>query len=166
MYFVYSGMVRLPVSGSGEFKDYNSDDEGSSSVSERLVSSRIIGEVQFAKALEGPVHKSASSWSGVMNSQRDKKFKQDEVSHSTTTTNTVTPAATPMSRFVVGASGASILRISTQKLLRLMENDQELSMSIQRLVLVCLQEKLSRALRNGGLVIQSSTRVVNKIFLE
>ena len=130
------------------------------------MSSRIIGEVQFAKALEGPVYKSASSWSGVMNSMRDKKFKQDEVSHSTTTTNTVTPAATPMSRFVVGASGASILRISTQKLLRLMENDQELSMSIQRLVLVCLQEKLSRALRNGGLVIQSSTRVVNKIFLE
>ena len=166
MYFVYSGMVRLPVSGSGEFKDCISDDEGSSSVSERLVSSRIIGEVQFAKALEGPVYKSASSWSGVMNSMRDKKFKRDEVSHSTTTTNTVTPAATPMSRIVVGANGASILRISTQKLLRLMENDQELSMSIQRLVLVCLQEKLSRALRNGGLVIQSSTRVVNKIFLE
>lgn len=162
LYFLYSGMVTLPVSGSGEFKDYNSDDEDSSSVSDRLVSRRIIGEVQFAKALEGPVYKSASSWSGVMNSMRDKKFKQDEVSHSTTTTNTVTPAAAPMSRFVVGASGASILRISMHKLLQLMENDQELSMSIQRLVLVCLQEKLSRTLRNGGLVIQSSTGVVNR----
>ena len=164
MYFVYSGMVRLPVSGSGEFKDYNSDDEDSSSVSDRLVSSRIIGEVQFAKALEGPVYKSALSWSGVMNSMRDKKFKQDEVSHYTTTTNTVTPAATPMSRIVVGANGASILRISTQKLLRLMENDQELSMSIQRLVSVCMQEKLSRTIRNGGLVIQSSHMLSTRSF--
>jgi hypothetical protein len=155
MYFVYSGKVTLPVSGSGEFKDYNSDDEGSSSVPERLGSSRIIGEVQFAKALEEPLYKSASSWSGMMNSTRDKKFKQDEVSHSATTTNIVTPAAASMSRFVVGASGASILRISTHKLLRLMENDQELSTSIQRLVLSCMQEKLSRTLRNGGLVIQS-----------
>lgn len=156
MYFVYSGKVTLPVSGSGEFKDYNSDDEGSSSLSERLASSRIIGEAQFAKALEEPLYKSASSWSGMMNSMRGKKFKQDEVSHSATTTNIVTPAAASMSRFVVGASGASILRISTHKLLRLMENDQELSTSIQRLVLSCMQEKLSRTLRNGGLVIQSS----------
>lgn len=54
MYFVYSGKVTLPVSGSGEFKDYNGDDKGSLSVSERLASSQIIGEVQFAKELEGP----------------------------------------------------------------------------------------------------------------
>jgi hypothetical protein len=44
-----------------------------------------------------------------------------------------------------------VLRIFTPKLLKLMENDDELSITIQRLVLLCMQKKLSSALRDVGL---------------
>lgn len=144
MYFLYSGEATMPVFGACA-KDTVSDMESacdSLEESERLVSSRIIGDVQFAKALEASVYKTAVSKS-------EKKSKAVEDTSST--------AAAPMSRFVVGPNGAAVLRISTHKLLKLMKNDTELSTSIQRLVLLCMQEKLSRTLRDGGLVIQSSS---------
>ncbi|MFM7241781.1 MAG: hypothetical protein ACKO3A_06770 [Opitutia bacterium] len=140
MYFLYSGEATMPVPGACA-KDTESACD-SLEESERLVSSRIIGEVQFAKALEASVYKTAVSKS-------EKKSKAVEDTSST--------ATAPMSRFVVGPNGAAVLRISTHKLLKLMKNDTELSSSIQRLVLLCMQEKLSRTLRDGRLVIQSSS---------
>lgn len=154
MYFLYSGEVTMSVSGPAEFKD--SIDDCDSSVC--LVSSRIIGDVQFVKALDESLYKSA------MNSKRDKKTDDED------TTSPTANVDTPESRFVIGANGAAVLRISTHKLLRLMKNDTELSTSIQRLVLLCMQEKLSRALRHEGLVIQSfsgaasSTRTPNRTY--
>ena len=132
MYFLYSGEATMSVpdggacavgGGGGGAVGASSDPEAPERL---LASSRIIGDVQFAKALEASVYKTAT-------------------------------AATGMSRFVVGQGGASVLRISTHKLLELMKNDNELSTSIQRLVLICMHEKLSSTLRGGGLVIQSGS---------
>jgi hypothetical protein len=118
-------------------------EDDSSEVSERLdVRSRIIGDLQFATRLEASVYKTSST-----NSKSDKKSK---------VTSTGAAPSLPVSRFVVGPNGATVLRISTHKLLKLMKNDSELSASIQRLVLIAMQEKLSRMLlQDGGLVIQS-----------
>ena len=54
-----------------------------------------------------------------------------------------------------------MLRISTHKLLELMKNDNELSTSIQRLVLICMQEKLSSTLRGVQSGSSSSTSTPN-----
>lgn len=152
MYFLYSGEATMSTSSSGASRTIKDDDvviaeggaceDDSSEVTERLdVGSRIIGDLQFATRLEASVYKTSST-----NSKSDKKSK---------VTSTAAPSL-PASRFVVGPNGATVLRISTHKLLKLMKNDSELSASIQRLVLIAMQEKLSRMLlQDGGLVIQS-----------
>ena len=147
MYFLYSGEATMSVpdggacavgGGGGGAEGASSDPEAPERL---LASSRIIGDVQFAKALEASVYKTATAANG-------KSDKKPDASSA---------ATDPMSRFVVGQGGASVLRISTHKLLELMKNDNELSTSIQRLVLICMQEKLSSTLRGGGLVIQSGS---------
>lgn len=153
MYFLYSGEATMSTSSSGASRTTKDDDvviaeggaceDDSSEVSERLdVRSRIIGDLQFATRLEASVYKTSST-----NSKSDKKSK---------ITSTGAAPSLPVSRFVVGPNGATVLRISTHKLLKLMKNDSELSASIQRLVLIAMQEKLSRMLlQDGGFVIQS-----------
>ena len=137
MYFLYSGEATMSASSGAAVVSAEGDD---SEVSERLdVSSRIIGDVQFATRLEASVYKSAST-----HGKSNKKSKG---------TSTAEP---PVSRFIVGPRGAAVLRMSTHKLLKLMKNDSELSASIQRLVLLSMQEKLNRTLQDGRLVIQSS----------
>jgi len=84
------------------------------------VSNMVFGDVQFAKTLET-----------FLNKNIKKKNKSSSVVGSS---------------FIVGPNGASMMRISTSKLLRLMKNDDELSSSVQRLVLQCMQEKLCRTL--------------------
>lgn len=147
MYFLYSGEATMSVpdggacavgGGGGGAEGASSDPEAPERL---LASSRIIGDVQFAKALEASVYKTATAANG-------KSDKKPDASSA---------ATDPMSRFVVGQGGASVLRISTHKLLELMKNDNELSTSIQRLVLICMHEKLSSTLRGGGLVIQSGS---------
>jgi hypothetical protein len=144
MYFLYSGEATMSVpdggacavgGGGGGAEGASSDPEAPERL---LASSRIIGDVQFAKALEATVYKTATAANGKSDKKPD-------------------ASSAPMSRFVVGQGGASVLRISTHKLLELMKNDNELSTSIQRLVLICMQEKLSSTLRGGGLVIQSGS---------
>jgi hypothetical protein len=144
MYFLYSGEATMSVpdggacavgGGGGGAEGASSDPEAPERL---LASSRIIGDVQFAKALEATVYKTATAANGKSDKKPD-------------------ASSAPMSRFVVGQGGASVLRISTHKLLELMKNDNELSTSIQRLVLICMQEKLSCTLRGGGLVIQSGS---------
>ena len=154
MYFLYSGEATMSVpdggacavgGGGGGAEGASCDPEAPERL---LASSRIIGDVQFAKALEASVYKTATAVNG----------KSDKKPRGTPAVEDASSAATdPMSRFVVGPSGAAVLRISTHKLLELMKNDTELSTSIQRLVLICMHEKLSSTLRGGGLVIQSGS---------
>jgi hypothetical protein len=153
MYFLYSGEAMMSTSSSSGALRTTKDDvnvgacDDPSEVTERLdVGSRIIGDVQFATRLEASVYKTSST-----NSKSDKKSKMGKSAN----TAAAFPSP-PVGRFVVGPNGAAVLRISTSKLLKLMRNDSELSASIQRLVLVSMQEKLSRTLlKNGGLVMQS-----------
>ena len=153
MYFLYSGEAMMSTSSSSGALRTTKDDvnvgacDDPSEVTERLdVGSRIIGDVQFATRLEASVYKTSST-----NSKSDKKSKMGKSAN----TAAAFPSP-PVGRFVVGPNGAAVLRISTSKLLKLMRNDSELSASIQRLVLMSMQEKLSRTLlQDGGLVIQS-----------
>ena len=156
MYFLYSGEATMSVPDggacAGEDATVGGGAEGAScdpEAPERLLaSSRIIGDVQFAKALEASVYKTATTVNGK-SVKKPRGMPAVEGASST--------ATDPMSRFVIGPSGAAVLRISAHKLLELMKNDTELSTSIQRLVLICMQEKLSSTLRGGGLVIQSGS---------
>jgi len=143
MYFLYSGEAAIPTAtasrnNTGNNKNNNSVDAAKSignsdhiiSDGEPLyVSNMVFGDVQFAKMLETYLHKNTK-----------KKSK------STENTTSAHPTISAGSSFIVGPNGASMMRISTSKLLRLMKNDNELSSSVQQLVLQCMQEKLSRTL--------------------
>ncbi|KAL9187753.1 hypothetical protein ACHAXT_006131 [Thalassiosira profunda] len=85
---------------------------------------RVFGDVQFAKALESSAKTKTKS--------KSKSGKKEATASSSAKT------------VAIGPSGASMLRMSTSKVLELMENDNELSSSVQRLVLLCMQERLSR----------------------
>jgi hypothetical protein len=136
IYFLYSGDVTTPVTSN---KTGTSNDVvgGADITHTSCVSDRIFGDIQFAKVLETSVYNRARK-----NIKSDRKSRNQE--------NSSSREASPSS-CVVGSNGASVLRIFTPKLLKLMENDDELSITIQRLVLLCMQKKLSSALRDVGL---------------
>jgi len=115
IYWLYSG----ETSSSIPTEDCR---ECTSSKSSSL-SSRIFGEVHFAIKLQESL---------------SKKNKEKKVE----STKMVPEGST--SSLTAGEGGAVLLRISTSKLLELMSDDNELSLSVQRLVLLCMQEKLSR----------------------
>ena len=143
MYFLYSGDITSQVTA-------NKNEESVSDVSisndaELGVSNRVFGVLQFASALETSVYKKTTK-----SSKSDKKSRSQVVAP--LEGNSTTVAA---SSFVVGSKGASMLRISKDKITKLMKNDNELTSSIQRLVSLFMQEKLSRYLREGN-VGQSS----------
>ena len=136
IYFLYSGDVTTPVTSN---KTGTSNDVvgGADITHTSCVSDRIFGDIQFAKVLETSVYNRARK-----NIKSDRKSRNQE--------NSSSQEASPSS-CVVRSNGASVLRIFTPKLLKLMENDDELSITIQRLVLLCMQKKLSSALRDVGL---------------
>lgn len=142
MYFLYSGEATIQLSGKNVNSISNTESNYNFSNAELGVSNRIFGDVQFAKALESSVYKKTTK-----SSKSDKKSK----SHVTEGNSTSSTA----SSFIVGPKGASMLRISTDKMIKLMKNDLELTSSIQRLVSLCMQEKLSRFLQEGN-IVQSS----------
>lgn len=150
MYFLYSGEATTQlaaVTGNNEdTSDTTSNPESNSNDAELGVSNRIFGDVQFASALESLVYKKTTK-----SSKSDKKAQSQVVVPDGNST------AVAESRFVVGSQGASMLRISTDKIIKLMKNDNELTSSIQRLVSVSMQEKLSRFLREGNVVQSSNT---------
>jgi hypothetical protein len=150
MYFLYSGEATTQlaaVTGNNEdTSDTTSNPESNSNDTELGVSNRIFGDVQFASALESLVYKKTTK-----SSKSDKKAQSQVVVPDGNST------AVAESRFVVGSQGASMLRISTDKIIKLMKNDNELTSSIQRLVSVSMQEKLSRFLREGNVVQSSNT---------
>mmetsp|Transcript_3504 Transcript_3504/g.5920 ORF Transcript_3504/g.5920 Transcript_3504/m.5920 type:complete len:358 (+) Transcript_3504:144-1217(+) len=109
---------------SGETSSSNGDCNSTSN----SISSRIFGEVQFAKKLQEPLHTAFKKKSKV------KKVESTEVA-----------PESKQRKIYVGQDGAVLLRISTSKLLELMNDDDELTTSVQRLVLLCMQEKLTRS---------------------
>jgi hypothetical protein len=102
-------------------------------------SHRMFGEVHFAKALEvfRFQHKTKNS----------KSNKVKEVQESATAVSETLTA---------GASGSVLLRISTPKLLDLMKHDDQLYDSINGLILLCMQEKLTRTFHNKAQEKQSN----------
>jgi hypothetical protein len=134
MYFLYSGDINTYDADSKT--RINKDVIGGIEITstgkeiEQCVGHRIFGDVQFAKVLESSVYVKAAK-----NIKGDKRPRNRE-----NETNLSSPSSS-----IVSLNGASVLRISTPRLLKLMENDDELSCSIQRFVLLSMQKKLSRA---------------------
>lgn len=149
MYFLYSGEVTIPVSsnkiGDDKYVIGTSTDIFAPDISytgdnivDPCVSYRVFGDIEFAMAMEASVYANNKKNSKGLLGQLDLGFlnRQDKSS-----SNEVPPSS-----YIVGSNGASALRIFTPKLLKLMENDDELSRSVQRLVLICMHKKLSRTL--------------------
>jgi hypothetical protein len=134
IYWLYSGETSSSIPG-----DCNSTSSS--------ISSRIFGEVHFAMKLQEPLHTASKKKSKV------KKVESREV-----------PEAVDLKQRKLyagrGGDGAVLLRISTSKLLELMNDDNELSMSVQRLVLLCMQEKLTRSCFEEEDIKNSSIPVV------
>ncbi|KAL7435254.1 hypothetical protein ACHAXM_004549 [Skeletonema potamos] len=118
MYWLYSGETSSSITG-----DCNSTSNS--------ISSRIFGEIHFARKLQEQMHTASKKKS------KGKKVESAELASEALDSN--------QRKIYVGQDGAVLLRISTPKLLELMNDDNELSVSVQRLVLLCMQEKLSRS---------------------
>ena len=131
IYWLYSGET------SSSIEDCNSNSTSNS------ISSRIFGEVEFARKLQEPLHTASKK-------KKKSKVKEEESEE--------VASESKQKKICVGEDGAVLLRVSTSKLLELMSDDAELSASIQRLVLLCMQEKLTRCsekdeLRNSSLAV-------------
>lgn len=143
MHFLYSGDAAITVPS-----DKTCNNQGTSSVAESIqISSRIFGDVQFAKALEA---------SSREKSKTKKSSKSKEKRMSSMSQDTASSTVAPQDSFIVGSNGASMMSISTTRLMQLMENDDELVSSIQRLVRHCMQEKLSRSQVHQDIGLNSS----------
>jgi len=143
MYFLYSGEAATPADNNAGTNTVNNKNKSNVDASKSIdnsdhtisdgealcVSNMVFGVVQFAKTLETSLHKNTK--------KKSKLAKKTTCAH---------PTSSVGSSFIVGPNGSSMMRISTPKLLQFMKNDNKLSSSIQRLVLQCLQEKLSRTL--------------------
>jgi hypothetical protein len=143
MYFLYSGEATTQLAVTSNKEDtFDTSVESIRSDAKLLgASNRIFGDVQFAAALESLVYKKTT-----------KSCKSDKKAQSQVVVPDGNSTAVAESRIVVGSQGASMLRISTDKIIKLMKNDNELTSSIQRLVSVSMQEKLrssSRFLRTS-----------------
>ena len=92
------------------------------------LSDRLFGDVLLAKAREESMHK-------------EKTCKKKTKSYSAQGTNDSICANDTL---IAGPNGATLLRMSTPKLLNAMDHDDRLSDSISKLILVYMQEKLSQ----------------------
>lgn len=130
MYWLHAGDI------SSSLQETSSNTEDNTSLG---ISHRMFGEVHFAKALEEfrVQHKTKNS----------KSNKVKEVEESATAVSETLTA---------GASGSVLLRISTPKLLDLMKHDDQLYDSINGLILLCMQEKLTRTFHNKAQEKQSN----------
>lgn len=125
VYFLYSGDINIfGAGGKRSNKDVIGDTEITRTTGEEI-GDGIFGDVQFAAVLESSVYLKAAK-----NIKRDKRPGNRE---------TETNSTSPMSS-IISLNGASVLRVSTTRLLKLMENDDELSCSIQRFVFLCMRK--------------------------
>ena len=123
MYWLYSGQTSSSIIRPGLDCNNSSSNNNNNC---NYISNRVFGEVHFARKLqESLLHKAY------------KKNKLTKVGAIQRTAEASTP------QIYACQDGAILLRISTCKLLELMKDDNDLSVSIQRLILLCMQEKLS-----------------------
>jgi len=153
MYFLYSGEAAIPTTAGNNTG--NNKNNGSLNAAKSIVksdhimsdgealhvSNMVFGDVQFARELEKFLNKNTKK-----KSKSTMKMITSTASTKDDNNASHNPTCSVGSSFIVCPNGASMMRISTSRLLRLMNNDNELSSSIQRLVLQCMQEKLSRTL--------------------
>eukprot|EP00804_Cyclotella_cryptica_P016029 CCRYP_004172-RB/>CCRYP_004172-RB protein AED:0.00 eAED:0.00 QI:278/-1/1/1/-1/1/1/130/341 len=125
MYWLHSG----DISSSLHERDANTRDKTT-----LQVSNRMFGVVYFAKALEESMKKDSK--------KRTKSEKVKVADDSSELGNYET--------LVAGPNGAILLRMSTAKLLKAMDHDQQLSDSINRLILLCMQEQLAQTFQRGN----------------
>lgn len=126
MYWLYSGEVTSSLQESGVGTSGTSADGSSSS----RFGHRVFGELHFAKTLE----------ESRLGDKKTKPFsKSNQVKDDTDST-----AAAVNETLTVGREGTVMLQISTPKLVQLMKHDDQLCRSMNRLVLSCMQEKLTR----------------------
>ena len=150
MYFLYSGeagdkkeAITLNMGASSSSRLSIQMTEKSSDSSTRI-SNRIFGDVQFAEALEAAA------------SEKTKKTSKSKKGKANMKQGTNSTSTSQARSFVVGSTGAVMLRISTSKLLKLMKDDNELTNSIQRLVLLYMQERLNK--QEEGLKLSYKTK--------
>ena len=89
---------------------------------------RLFGDVLLAKTLEETMFKDTPC-------KKKTKSRRTKSNDNTTSMHET---------LVAGPNGATLLRMSTSKLLKAMNHDDQLSDSINRLILFCMQEKLSQ----------------------
>jgi hypothetical protein len=92
------------------------------------LSDRLFGDVLLAKALEESMLKKRT---------KSHRTKPDD------------PSSALKETLIAGPNGATLLRLSTPKLLKAMNHDDQLSDSINRLILLCMQEKLTQTFQRG-----------------
>ncbi|KAL7483660.1 hypothetical protein ACHAW6_009306 [Cyclotella cf. meneghiniana] len=123
MYWLHSGHISSPLH------------ENCTSPSDNTtlqISHRMFGVLLFAKALEEYMSK--------VSKKRAKSEKVKVVDGSNKLGSET---------LIAGPNGAILLRISTSELLKAMDHDGQLSDSINRLILLCMQEKLARTFHKG-----------------
>jgi hypothetical protein len=120
IYWLHSGDITITQS-----LDYTVTSRGK-------LSDRLFGELFLAKALEESMLKESPC-------KKKPKSNKTKSSSSSATVETL----------VAGPNGSTLLRISTPKLLQAMNHDDQLSDSINRLILLCMQEKLSQTFQRG-----------------
>ena len=127
----------------------------------RHIGNRIFGEVQFSKAMEASMYKNIKNkkssrdghhhTSTISKKEKRRMIALEELASSTTDSSSATSSSLDNLQgklTACGPNGAVLLRISTSKLLELMTDDEQLAGSIHRLVLLSMQDKLSRAYNN------------------
>jgi hypothetical protein len=123
MYWLHSGSILSSL------HDQNTSTEDNATMQ---ISHRMFGEVHFAKALEESMFK-----------HNKKMAKADKIKASEDSNPPV------QETLAAGPNGAVLLRMSTSKLLKLMDHDDQLFNSINRLILLCMQEKLALTFQRG-----------------
>mmetsp|Transcript_17542 Transcript_17542/g.35370 ORF Transcript_17542/g.35370 Transcript_17542/m.35370 type:complete len:484 (+) Transcript_17542:181-1632(+) len=146
--FLYSGQVAdastVHCSSSGSNSSCNTS-------STSKIGSRIFGEVPFSKATEEAMYNKKNKKSINSSIGNSTPSKVDQVNASLPAAMGSNFSSTSSSPSLIGKltacgpNGAILLRISTPKLLQLMNDDDQLAASMHRLVLLSMQEKLSRA---------------------
>jgi hypothetical protein len=117
MYYLYSGDI------SSSLHEHSTSSKENATLH---TSQRMFGDVVFAKTLEETMFK-----------DKKKKSKPDKLTSAEESSPVLNETLT------AGSQGAVLLQVSTSKLLKAMKHDAELSDSINRLVLLCMQEKLA-----------------------
>ena len=101
----------------------------------------ILGELDFARQLHERKKKSKKTNSKNKAQQEDEQSNIDEAS---------IDQASPPSKIKAGPAGATLLRIDAAKLLKLMDEDDQLADSIRSIIFAGMQEKLTKVMEENN----------------